>query len=191
MICFRIACLLLSTSFQAAPPPDPARQLDFWVGEWELTGKQRTAPDKDEWQETRATNSIRAILKGNVIEENFETEGFQGKSVSAYDRRSKQWKQTWVDDQGSYLDLTGGWSDGRMTLSRKAAVNGGTVMQRMVFHDIKADSLVWDWETSRDEGKTWKLMWQLNYRRKGKPAGQAKSALDFKRKEGQVKRRKE
>jgi hypothetical protein len=157
-----------TTADPSAIPPE--RQLHFWVGEWELQGRQRVSADKEEWREMRATNSIRAILKGKVIEERFAMTGFEGRSVSVYDSRAKQWKQTWVDDQGGYLDFTGGWSEGRMVLSRKAVVNGQTVMQRMVFHDIKPDSLIWDWESSRDEGKSWRLMWQLNYRRKGAPS---------------------
>ena len=159
-------CLIAVVAFL---PNDarPERNLDFWVGEWELTGRQRVSPDKGEWREMRATNSIRAILNGRVIEEQFSMNGFQGRSLSVYEARSKQWKQTWVDDQGSYLDFTGGWRDGKMTFSRKAVVNGQTVTQRMVFHDIEWDSLVWDWEASRDKGKTWRLLWRLNYKRKG------------------------
>jgi hypothetical protein len=164
---------------QAVKPVPPERQLDFWIGEWELTGKQRVAPDKEEWREMKATNSIHAKFKGNVIEEHFSMPGFEGGSVSVFDRATKTWKQTWVDDQGSYLDFTGECQDGRMTFSRKVGAPGTSILQRMVFHDIQPDSLTWDWETSRDEGKSWRLMWQLSYRRKTNSSGAAKTALAF------------
>ena len=59
-------------------------------------------------------------------------------------------------------------SGGREHYTRdRRTVSGQTVTQRMVFHDIERDSLVWDWEASRDKGKTWRLLWRLNYKRKG------------------------
>ena len=35
----------------------------------------------------------------------------------------------------------------------------------MVFHHITKDAFTWDWEGTTDGGKTWKLLWQLDYRR--------------------------
>ena len=45
-------------------------------------------------------------------------------SVSTFDARAQQWKQTWVDNQGGYLDFTGGWQDDRMILQRDAERDG-------------------------------------------------------------------
>jgi len=39
-------------------------------------------------------------------------------------------------------------------------------VNRMVFHDIARDSLVWDWELSRDGQRTWELLWSITYRRR-------------------------
>jgi hypothetical protein len=56
--------------------------------------------------------------------------------------------------------------DGRMILSRTGTVKGNTVDQRMVFYNIAADSFDWDWETSRDGGRTWELRWRIHYQRR-------------------------
>lgn len=88
-------------------------------------------------------------------------------SHSVYISGERKWKQTWVDNQRSYLDFTGTFADGKMTLSRQFIVGGKIRRQRMVFHDIETDKFVWDWEVSPD-GKNWNLMWQLNYSRKPK-----------------------
>ena len=177
-----LAAILLPATVRAANPkaakaPEPPRctspeskQLDFWVGDWNLTGKIRTAPDKDEWQETKGTNAIRKILGGCVVEENFTSlsgDGFVGKSVSTVDARTKSWKQTWVDNEASYLDFVGrAEPDGRFIFERESSKDGKTFRQRMVFSEVKKDSLVWLWERSEDAGKSWKLMWRLDYRRK-------------------------
>lgn len=136
-----------------------ARQFDFWVGTWALR-----------WgEEGRGTNAIERILGGCVIEENFVghmPDGvFRGKSVSVYDAQQEQWKQTWVDNRGGYLDFTGGFEDGRMVLQRKTVREGRPLWQRMVWYNISPDSLDWKWEMSEDEGATWTTRWHIHYTR--------------------------
>lgn len=144
----------------------PADQFDFWVGTWELTGRSRTTPGKDVWTDTRAKNVITKTLKSRVIEENFSMTGFSGQSWSVYNPTSKQWQQTWVDDSGSYLLLVGGYAAGKMILTQTNTPPG--VKMRMVFSNIKKDSFKWDWQSSRDAGKTWETQWELNYKRASK-----------------------
>lgn len=137
-----------------------ARQFDFWIGEWDLS-----------WGDSgKGTNIITAELGNCVIEENFTTLGekpFIGNSVSVYNPRLGKWQQTWVDNNGSYLDFLGEWSDGKMTLSRETVnKEGKLIRQRMVFHDITKKSLIWDWESSEDSGHTWKTLWTIKYKRR-------------------------
>jgi hypothetical protein len=151
-----------------APPPCAApefHQLDFWVGDWNLTHRARTARDKDEWTDGTGTNSVRKILKGCVIEEHFEDKAgdFMGQSASVYDPAQHQWRQTWVDDSAGYLVLRGNFENGRMVLQTPVEKNA---TKRMVFHDIKPDSFDWDWESSTDAGKTWVTMWKIHYARR-------------------------
>jgi len=141
----------------------PNTDFDFWVGTWELTGRSRKGFGKDEWTQTKARNVISKPMKGRVVEENFSTQGFSGKSWSVFNPQTKQWQQTWVDDAGSYLLLVGGMKDGKMILTQTNTPKG--IKMRMVFSEIKKDSFRWDWQASRDEGKTWETQWELNYKR--------------------------
>jgi hypothetical protein len=52
-----------------------------------------------------------------------------------------------------------------MILSRQVPGEQGEVRQRMVWFDIKDDSMLWNWERSEDGGDNWKLLWQLKYKR--------------------------
>ena len=163
-----LALAALSASAQQPPSPTPppptygcdspeSKQFDFWVGEWELTyagGKSR--------------NRITKILGGCAILEEFSGEPgtkLNGHSTSTYDRGAKRWKQTWVDNTASYLDFSGEFADGRMVLAREAERGGRKFRQRMMFQDIRADSLKWLWQRSDDEGATWKTQWEIDYRR--------------------------
>jgi hypothetical protein len=140
--------------------------LDFWVGDWTVAWR---APDG---RDAQGTNRIRRTLDGCVIVEEFDgTPGgpLKGMSVSTYDVRRKVWKQTWVDNQASYLELEGGRVDDgavRLILSRAAVVNGQPLRQRMVFRDVEKDRLVWDWQRSRDDGQTWETTWSIRYARR-------------------------
>jgi hypothetical protein len=92
----------------------------------------------------------------------------RGRSLSIFDTISGKWKQTWVDNEGGYLDFTGEFRDGQMILAREAMRrNGQTVLQRMVFKNITPNELDWSWEASTDGGKTWQVNWPIHYKRKG------------------------
>ncbi|MEJ2194539.1 MAG: hypothetical protein P8X73_06715 [Ignavibacteriaceae bacterium] len=103
-----------------------------------------------------------------MIEENFNGNpgvDFKGKSFSVYNNTQKIWQQTWVDDQGSYMVFTGGMEDDQMILSRKITRNKKELIQRMVFYNISKDEFDWNWESSKDDSKTWQLNWKLHYTR--------------------------
>jgi hypothetical protein len=152
-------------------PPAPCtapelHQFDFWVGEWDLTW-----PAQGQTPAGTGTNRIEKILGDCVIQENFAAAGPQaliGQSVSTYSVREKAWRQTWVDNQGEYISLSGGFKDGEMSLTQRGVGPNGTPrLARMTYLNIKPDSFDWHWESSFDGGKTWKLNWNVHYQRKG------------------------
>jgi hypothetical protein len=157
------------TAAQPATPPcskSEYRQLDFWVGDWVLTWPGAKAGDP----ENKAANSIRKELGDCVIEENFDGStngGLIGKSVSMYSSVTGKWHQTWVDNQGAYLELVGGWDGKEFHLSREGKnQKGQAVMQRMIFKNITPNAFDWSWEVSNDQGKTWQVQWPIHYTRK-------------------------
>jgi hypothetical protein len=82
---------------------DPENQFDFWLGEWDAT-----------WGEDgKSTNHVTRILDGKVVQEDFNAPDLHGMSFSVYDAQRKLWCQTWIDNNGSYLDFTGNFEDGK------------------------------------------------------------------------------
>ncbi len=148
----------------AAPCSGPEwKQFDFWLGTWKARWDALPGTPAG-----TGTNRITKTLGGCVVEENFttdEAEPLVGHSVSTFSPQRSAWLQTWVDNQGSYLDFVGRWADGRMVLSRSAVGRDGKPQhQRMTFENIRPDAFDWRWETSPD-GATWTLRWLIHYGR--------------------------
>jgi hypothetical protein len=130
--------------------------LDFWLGDWSVS-----------WPGGTGTNSIRRILDGKVIEETFECRDSDGsvllgRSLSVRDSADGTWRQTWVDSSGAYLDLVGVESDEGIAFQRTTAEGA---RQRMVWLNVTADTLRWEWQRSEGDGDKWTVMWPLDYRR--------------------------
>ncbi|MBK1878185.1 DUF1579 family protein [Pelagicoccus mobilis] len=154
---------LLATSVSQSQDANP-NALDFWIGEWEVSWTDQ------EGKTHQASNSVKRILNGKVILEEFDasdTLGFTGKSHSVLDGLTGKWKQTWVDSNGSYMDFVGTQEGNTFTFSR-SYINkeGENVETRMIFREIKSDSLIWDWQGRKDPTGEWNLLWQLHYKRK-------------------------
>jgi hypothetical protein len=149
---------------QAQTPPAPAcsdavksHQFDFWVGEWDVT----------EGGEAAGTNSVRAIVDGCVVQENWRgARGSAGTSLNYYDPRDAHWHQHWVWRNGTTLELAGDYADHRMVLEGDSPMrDGGTVHQRVTWFDNPDGTVRQLWEQSKDGGATWEVAFDGLYRR--------------------------
>lgn len=135
-----------------------SRQFDFWLGDWDLERSDGV----------RARVRVTSTHDGCVIQEDFDgtpASPLTGRSLASFDRETGGWKQTWVDNFGSWFAFSGGLDDGRMTLTATYVNAGKTSLHRRVWSAITADSFEWSWETSDDEGKTWRTAWKFRGRR--------------------------
>src|SRR5262245_25712196 len=97
-------------------------KFDIWLGVWDAACAE----------DGKCTNHVTRILNDKVVHEDFNAPDFHGLSHSVYDPERGLWCQTWVDNNGSYLDFTGTFEDGKMILVRDAIVRGEKCKQRMV-----------------------------------------------------------
>lgn len=145
-----------------------AGQLDFWLGGWDLSWPaEQTGGNAGET--ATGSNRIERLFGQCVIEENFATDDaqFLGRSLSVFDEAAGLWRQTWVDSSGGYIALTGGKDGEDFELRTDPADRDGRlVVNRMVFSEITTDSLLWSWQTSPDDGATWRDLWTIDYRRR-------------------------
>jgi hypothetical protein len=147
------------------------RQFDFWIGDWDVTIRARTSPTSEEWGDGKGRQRIEAILGGCAISETFSADGPQqpwaGRSFSSWQATPGKWRQTWVDDQGGYIALTGGVENGVMTLYGEPREKAGkSIQMRMVFLDVKPASLRWEWQRTEDDWKSSVVMMRIDYARR-------------------------
>jgi hypothetical protein len=132
------------------------RQFDFWIGEWEVTAGDQPA----------GTNRIAEDLKGCVLVEQWTAKGGgRGSSLNFYDRRTRAWHQTWIDEQGGALRLEGGLRDGAMVLQSEPQpdAKGVPTIQRITWSPGTEGSVRQHWESSRDGGATWTTVFDGRY----------------------------
>lgn len=130
--------------------------FDFWIGEWNCS-----------FDGGNATNTISREFAGKVIQERFvmhAPQAWSGMSVSVNDEHTGVWRQTWVDESGSYWAFVGGLVDGNPSFATPTPVDADQVYKRMVFSDIEADGFAWRWESSPD-GDRWTVNWEIAYSR--------------------------
>ncbi len=157
-----ICVIYLSTSYAQNNTPPPCssaefNQFDFWLGNWKLTYNDTV----------HATNTITKDLDGCVIYEHFKdpSSKMNGNSWSMYNTQTKKWQQTWVDNQGGYITLTGVFENNIMALYTEAKLDSKGIKRqyRMLYNNITKNSFDWNWDTTVDEGKTWQSSWKIHY----------------------------
>ncbi len=144
---------------------DPAyRQLDFWLGTWVVTWQD---PQTGQFQTGR--NTVRSILGGCVIQEQFDGAALplRGMSLSSYHRQKEEWRQLWVDNEGGYLPFGGGPEGDEFVLHLQRQRDTDP-FRRMVWQDIKRNSLTWRWQSRPSASSPWNDVWVISYVREGR-----------------------
>lgn len=134
-----------------------AATFDFWIGEWDCA-----------FEGGHAINTVTRELGGHVLVERFEADAprrWSGTSMSVFSAHDGRWRQTWVDEGGSYWAFVGGLVDGDPSFATPDRVDADQVFKRMVFSDIADDSFHWRWESSPD-GDDWTVNWKIQYSRR-------------------------
>ncbi len=120
------------------------------------------------------TNSITAEYGGCVLQEHWVAAGLPaqiGSSFNTWSAGGKQWHQSWVDSTGGFLLLDGEFRGGVMTLlGEMPARDGARVRHRISWSrpEPGKDDVRQFWESSRDDGKTWTVVFDGRYVRRKK-----------------------
>ncbi|MEO7773579.1 MAG: hypothetical protein ABIT36_03455 [Steroidobacteraceae bacterium] len=159
-----LAVTLITWPAYAAQPPagncntDAHHQLDFWIGDWSVTHSDGKAAGE---------NRIASVAGGCALYESWAGEGgISGHSLTFYDGLARKWRQHWIDNTGSSLDLAGSKVGNSILLLGETQELSGTVLQRLTLTPAEGGSVRQLWESSADGGKRWKTEFDGRYVRK-------------------------
>lgn len=162
-----VLILFVHQSYAQKPCSKPEfRHFDFWIGQWEVFGpKGAKAGD----------SKITVLLDSCVILEEWTSAAaqqgliFSGKSFNTYNSATRQWQQTWVDNTGNTTEyLRGEGADGKIVFyaDKVTSANGKMFFRRLSFTKLNENRVRQLGERSDDQGATWAIEYDLEYRRK-------------------------
>ncbi|MEO0470522.1 MAG: hypothetical protein AAF206_12930 [Bacteroidota bacterium] len=162
-----LTAMILTSNLSAQSPAkacacctEAQTQFHFWVGDW----KAYTPNGK-----LAGTNRIVLLEDSCVMQENWTSANgkYTGTSYNFYDKLSKQWRQTWIDNQGGHLLLFGGMEDGNMVLFSEPTPDGkgNLVINRITWTPNDDGTVRQHWEVSKDDKKTWQTAFDGLYKK--------------------------
>lgn len=162
--------LCMASALHAQSPCSDSlhRQFDFWIGEWDVYGitGQKAGDSK-----------ISLILDSCIVLEEWTSAAvnrgvrYAGKSFNTYNRATRQWQQTWVDNVGGSTAYLNGYFKDQMLVFQTnpfAFRNDTIAIRRLTFHHLGPDKVRQHSEITKDNMKTWNTEYDLEYRRRKK-----------------------
>jgi hypothetical protein len=164
-VCLASFALAAPASFAAPDSPQPcsatseSRQLDFWLGTWNIT--YPGAPGG-------STSTVKLVLdKCELVESWEDAQGHKGENRFAYNYENKSWRGMFADNRGHVHVFTDGRvSDGSAEFSGPSRTpDGQTVLHRIRVTRASPDKVDQIWEKSKDNGATWTTVFRGEYSR--------------------------
>ena len=137
------------------------RQFDFWIGDWDTFESDHSVP------ESIARARVTPIAAGCAIHELYEqTDGLIGDSILSYDPVRKVWQQTWVDNRGSLIVISGAFKDGAVTMEGEMRLRNGKMFLQRITWKAERDGVREFSVRSKDGGKTWEPFFDVLFKKR-------------------------
>jgi len=174
---FIIACLIImpmaSMAQDEMPPmgaPEEMKALAFLVGDW-VAEMEWLMDTTQGWVKSNGTCTYSYVLDGAAMQMDFQSEmtgmPFKGIAFETYDRESKVWQSTWIDNMGARTTLmTGSRENNGSVFEGEEKYQGKNSQMRMYTFNETSTSYDWKMEQSMDGGKTWMESGRAKYTKK-------------------------
>lgn len=129
-----------------------AHEFDFWIGKWTV---YKNGTDK-----IVGYNNISPVAGGCGIQENWiDASGNSiGTSLNKYDFVTGKWQQFWIDNSGQTLELSGNYTDSKMTMTNPT--------NKITWFNNADGTVRQLWEQTSDSGATWTVAFDGLYKKK-------------------------
>lgn len=141
-------------------PPEEMKQVAYLVGTWDFTMKFKMNPTDTSWTDSKGTAKYAYVYGGaaimSTIEEQMMGMPFTGGTLMCYDRETKKWQTSWIDNMAARLTIyTGIHTATGSVFQGEDMMMGKSYLSRMTTSNHTPTSFDWKGEMSEDAGKTW------------------------------------
>jgi hypothetical protein len=142
---------------------DGQHDFDFHLGTWKthISRLQHPLTGSNTWLELNGTVVIEKVWDGRAQLEQIEADGttghFEGLTLFLYNPQAHQWSVGFANSNDGTLSqpAIGEFKNGRGEFFDQEAYKGRTILVRIVWSDITANSHRFEQSFSDDGGKTW------------------------------------
>jgi hypothetical protein len=142
---------------------DGQHDFDFNFGTWRtrISRLQHPLTGSTTWVEMEGTVVVRKVWDGRAQLEEIEADGaaghFEGLTLFLYNPQSHQWSLNFANSNDGTIGppSIGSFKNGRGEFFDQEIFNGRTIMVRVLWSDITADSHRFEQAFSDDGGETW------------------------------------
>jgi hypothetical protein len=152
-----------TTAPQANTERDGQHDFDFNLGIWKTHIRRLVEPltGSTTWVELNGTVAVKKVWGGRAQLEEIEADGstghFEGLTLFLYNPEAHQWNMNFsTSSDGTFsTPSVGEFKNGRGEFYDQETFKGRTILVRIVWSDITADSHHFEQSFSDDGGKTW------------------------------------
>jgi tetratricopeptide (TPR) repeat protein len=150
---------VVEAALRASITPEQ-KQLDFWVGAWDVYGRDGRQI---------GTNRLESMEMGRVIRESWtDASGGTGQSINFFNPVTKKMKQVWVDPSGNVLEMEGTFQKGAMRFEGVfTAISGTAAKHKTTLTPLPGGRVRQFIQNSSDDGKTYTVGFDAIYVPKG------------------------
>jgi hypothetical protein len=135
--------------------PAELKALEQYNGVWDVEFKFRMDPASEDWSTTHALATYKMVLDGSAQLQDFSGEmmgmKFTGMGWYCYDRDTKTWQNSWVDNFGAKISLyEGEMTEDGIVFSGMDKMQGMDVYSRTTTTPVVDGKFEWTMETSMD-----------------------------------------
>lgn len=152
--------ILINVSGLFAQNNSGLSQINFFIGEWDLTTID-VQPDGN-FMRGKARSIVKYILDETAMQDDFISFNrsgevvFRGTSIRSYNPRTDKFQIVWImPGIMGITDISAEWKDGRLVSTGKGYDGGGEFLERFEYYDITDDSYSFKMDRSYDGGETW------------------------------------
>jgi hypothetical protein len=157
----------------ASPAPrDGSHDFDFLYGRWHVHNRllQKQPDGTQAWEEFDSADECHALPYALGNEESYRTDhwkGFAAMAIRLYNPTDGQWSIYWAEnDEPGTIEtppVVGAFTGNVGTFFAKQGQGDKAYTIRFTWTILGKDSARWEQAISKDDGKSWKTLWTMDF----------------------------